>query len=70
MARVFNGVTYYTSKEMSKMKDISEPMLRHYARTKKILAKRWVDGHWYFNPDEVDSALENNGYVANETGNI
>ncbi len=69
MARVFNGVTYYTSAEMEERVDISQAMWRHYARTNKVPAKRWIDGHWYFNPDEVMTALQNNRYEnADETG--
>lgn len=68
MARVFNGVIHYTSAEMEERTGESKAMWRHYARTNKVPAKRWIDGHWYFNPEEVESAGKNNGY-ADETGN-
>ena len=69
MARVFNGVTYHSSAEMVDLRGGSVAMWRHYARTNKVPASRWIDGHWYFNLEQVDNALRVNGYNTNETGN-
>lgn len=68
MARVFNGVTYYSSAEMVELRGESVAMWRHYARKKKVPAYRWIDGHWYFCLEEVDNALRGNGYNADEKG--
>lgn len=68
MARVFNGVTHYTSAEMVEKRGKSVAMWRHYARTKKVPAKRWIDGNWYFVLEQVDNAIKDNGYNAYETG--
>ena len=62
MARVFDGVMHFTSKEMAGKFGGSQQMWSHYARTKKIPAKKWIDTNWYFNPAEVEKAgLKPNG---------
>lgn len=54
MARVFNGAMHYTSEEIAQKIGGNAAQWRHYARTKKVPAVKWIDGNWYFNPDEIN----------------
>lgn len=70
MSRIINGATCLSVSEMAKTFGGTPQQWGHFARTGKVPATKWINGNWYFNPDEINALAVSNGYghKGNENG--